>query len=93
LKKALFTCRGRVDTVVGNTIEATVFKNERGDDPKGILLKTSDFKEPGVAEGRWFVYTQFYLGFEVHLLPDTVCTKEDAEAAYRKFLEVLPEEF
>jgi len=56
-------------------------------------LKTSDFKESGVTEGRWFVYTQFYLGFEVHLLPDTVCTKEDAEAAYRKFLEVLPEEF
>lgn len=57
MTETLFTCIGRVDKVTDTCVKATLFRNKKCDDPKGIKLQREDFPvraDKKLPEGYWF---------------------------------------
>ena len=100
VKKLLFSCKGRIDEIIADTVNVTLFKSEHDDDPRGVAFNIIDFPE-GIEEGRWFIYEQYQyqIGntiswyFNIHLFSDERYTEKDAKEAYENYLKILPEKF
>ena len=96
--KPLFSCIGHIDHIAvgsGTAILATVYKNERLDDPKRISLSYWDFGSPHrdcswVETGKWFTLKGFGTHIEVEELPEK---KDDTYPSLEAYLAQLPEEW